>query len=441
MSTNLTRGYGLTISTVPVITRAGDTILATADSTTHNLTGAVVGSGAVVVGATSRVSGPVTHVLTGSVVGSGSIVSGSTSRAGTAVSMMAFNSRGFGLAITTDADYLTRLGPEIGSTPITGQVTHNLTGAVVGAGAVVSGVTARVGPVVHNLTGAVAGSGATVSGSLTISVLAETIVANTATGDNGPGLLYSIAQQPANAGKYLNYVLTTTPSSGTWSWNADGSFTETGAASGVYTIGFDWYANGVYGGADTSDATVYDHDLTGAVVGSGSIVSGATSRSGGSPNTHVLTGAIVGSGAVVSGTTSINRVHDLSGAVVGSGSVVRGEVSGPNYRSGGDSAAHPGWNKKAWQERKTKSDAITETISAEYARITQTPVQAPVPAGEPKAPAVVYKEPAKPIVRDNVSIDNHSESLLQYARLGIDALVERDKQAELDDEEAILLLM
>lgn len=79
-------------------------------------------------------------------------------------------------------------------------------------------------------------------------VLAETIVADTATGDDGPGHLYDDAQAPANAGKELCGAITRWPTGGTLVVLPNGEFTYTGTPD---SFDYDLYADGVAAGTAT----------------------------------------------------------------------------------------------------------------------------------------------------------------------------------------------
>lgn len=83
-----------------------------------------------------------------------------------------------------------------------------------------------------------------------VGIIASQIISETATGDNGAGLLYDEAV--ANSGKQLRIHITSSPSSGTFFVYENGSFDLVGAADGSYSIGYQYYLDNVLSGSDTA---------------------------------------------------------------------------------------------------------------------------------------------------------------------------------------------
>lgn len=158
----------------------------------------------------------------------------------------------------------------------------------------------------------VTAGGRRILGVPTVGILSATIASETAGGDQGPGLLYDEAINPANAGKQLRIRITSGPGSGTLFVYENGSFNFDGAANGTYTIGYDWYADDVLGGSDTASVVVGAAPgvtLTGI---SGLTAGSATGTSAGTAN-----------GATLNGTSSLT-----AGTAIGGSGVVNGSASG-----------------------------------------------------------------------------------------------------------------
>ena len=167
-----------------------------------------------------------------------------------------------------------------------------------------------------------------------VGILAATIASQTATGDNGPGLLYDDAINPANAGKQLRLVVTSPPSAGVFFAYENGSFDFSGAPDGSYTIGYNVLADKVFIGSDTATVVV------GAV---SATAPGATLTGAGSISAGVATGGATGDatapGVTLSGTSSIsagsatgNQDATAPGATLtGSSSLSAGTASNGSY--------------------------------------------------------------------------------------------------------------
>lgn len=132
-----------------------------------------------------------------------------------------------------------------------------------------------------------------------VGILAETIASETSTGTNGPGLLYDESINPANAGKQLRIRITSLPSAGNIFVYENGAFDFWDAPAGTYYVGYDWYADDVFGGADT--ATIVVGAADGAA--SGVTLTGTSSISTGSASGNVSSAV---SGVTLTGTSSIS---------------------------------------------------------------------------------------------------------------------------------------
>lgn len=151
-------------------------------------------------------------------------------------------------------------------------------------------------------------SGRRILGVHTSGILASTIVAQTATGDNGPGLLYDDASLVGNAGKELRCVVVTPPSSGSLFVYENGSFELTGAVDGAYSVGYSLFVDGVQTLSDVASITVGTVSGT-AGAGTGT---GVSSGSGGS-----AVGGISAAPAVFIGITTDAPVFSGSAYVPG----------------------------------------------------------------------------------------------------------------------------
>lgn len=162
-----------------------------------------------------------------------------------------------------------------------------------------------------------------------VGILAATIASQTASGTNGAGLLYDESINPANSGKQLRIDITSIPGSGTLFVYENGSFDFDGAANGTYSIGYDWYADDVLGGADTATVVV------GAADGSatGATLTGVSSISAGSAYGTAAGAAagvtLNGASTLVVGSASGTAAGAAAGVTLtGTSTVVVGGASG-----------------------------------------------------------------------------------------------------------------
>lgn len=162
-----------------------------------------------------------------------------------------------------------------------------------------------------------------------VGILAATIAANTATGDNGPGLLYDDSLLAGNSGKQLRCRIT--GYTGTLSKlfvNEDGSFTLTGEADGSYTISYAVDADVVQVLTDTATVNV---GVVNASVGAAT----GTSTGTGTGGTATVNQTGNASGGTGTGTGS-GTGGDAIGHGVGDAVAAGGSGSGAGTGSGGD---------------------------------------------------------------------------------------------------------
>lgn len=167
----------------------------------------------------------------------------------------------------------------------------------------------------------VSAGGRRVLGTPNVGILAATIASETFGGDQGPGLLYDEASNPANAGKQLRIDITTLPGDGDLFVYENGAFDFDGAANGTYTIGYDWYADDVLGGSDTATIVVGAADGSAA----GATLTGTSSLSAGTATGGTSTVNGSASGATLAGASSLSA-GAATGAAAGTapGAVLSG---------------------------------------------------------------------------------------------------------------------
>ena len=174
----------------------------------------------------------------------------------------------------------------------------------------------------------------------TVGILAATIASETASGSNGPGLLYDEASNPANAGKQLRIRITSLPGSGALFVYENGAFDFGGAANGTHVIGYDVDADDAFLSSDTASIVVGAADGSAA----GATLTGTSSLTAGSAQG---TAAGTAPGATVTGSSSLSAGSATggSGAVDGSSTGVTLTGTGSLYTgsaSGNQGATAPG---------------------------------------------------------------------------------------------------
>lgn len=172
--------------------------------------------------------------------------------------------------------------------------------------------------------------GRRILGTWHVGIQAATIAAETATGDNGPGLLYDESINPTNAGKQLRCRVTSysgTP--GKLFVFENGSLQIIGEADGAYTIGYAVDADGVQVSTDTAPVAV------GPVSASAPAGTGTSTGSGtGGAAVGLSTGAGVAPGGIGQGVGS-----GTGGVATGGGSITAPGGTGTSIGSGQGGAA------------------------------------------------------------------------------------------------------
>jgi hypothetical protein len=167
-----------------------------------------------------------------------------------------------------------------------------------------------------------------------VGILAATIASQTATGDNGPGLLYDESINPANAGKQLRLVVTSPPSAGVFFAYENGSFDFSGAPDGSYSVGYNVLADNVLIGSDTATFTVGAVSATApgvTLTGTSSILAGGATG-GAAGDASAPGAALSGVSSISAGSATGNQDATAPGATLtGSSSIAAGAASNGSY--------------------------------------------------------------------------------------------------------------
>lgn len=133
------------------------------------------------------------------------------------------------------------------------------------------------------------------------------------------------------------------------------------------------------------------------------------------------------------GATAGSALVDYSGLATGTAAQHLLADNARTAKVGGDDVPrHTGWNKAAWKKKQKREEAITETIESTYRKLIGVE-PAPVVVAELKAE--IRKTP------EIAQIDYTQEMrLIEWLSAQIDQVRQRHLD-ELDDEEAILLLL
>ena len=113
-------------------------------------------------------------------------------------------------------------------------------------------------------------------------------------------------------------------------------------------------------------------------------------------------------------------------------------ISSATDKVGGDDAFHQGWDKEAWKKKQKREDALAETIEATYRKIMgiePDPVVVEAIAEEVHQESPV--EAKKPATFDYSGV----AEWLQAQEAIVAQIVAKRLEDELDDEEALLLLL
>ena len=196
--------------------------------------------------------------------------------------------------------------------------------------------------------------GRRILGTPNVGLLASQIISETATGDNGAGLLYDEAL--ANTNKQLRLNITSTPSSGSLFVYENGSFELTGAADGSYAISYQYFVDNVLGGSDTATVTV------GAANASASAGTGTSTGSG---TGGAATGQVAGSGAADGGVGTSTGTGSGGLATAGNSASAPGGVGTYiGIGSGGRARGSNGLAPTVF----VKASGIYEQVSAVYVK-------------------------------------------------------------------------
>lgn len=196
--------------------------------------------------------------------------------------------------------------------------------------------------------------GRRILGTPNVGLLASQIISETATGDNGAGLLYDEAL--ANTNKQLRLNITSTPSSGSLFVYENGSFELTGAADGSYAISYQYFVDNVLGGSDTATVTV------GAANASASAGTGTSTGSG---TGGAATGQVAGYGAADGGVGTSTGIGLGGLATAGNSASAPGGVgTSIGIGSGGRARGSNGLAPTVF----VKASGIYEQVSAVYVK-------------------------------------------------------------------------
>lgn len=176
--------------------------------------------------------------------------------------------------------------------------------------------------------------GSVVCGNRGLGVTGAYVIANTATGANGPGVLYNCFDAGDEA-KEFRAMVSAPPASGTFFMYEDGSFTLTAPADGAFSLVFSLYVDGVLIGSVTNPITVGSGAATvsGSIAGiSLSAVNGAATATG---TTRRISLTLYTAGTAAASVSNISAAMWISGKP-GSFS------SAPNFQASGLATAFDG---------------------------------------------------------------------------------------------------
>ena len=198
--------------------------------------------------------------------------------------------------------------------------------------------------------------GRRILGTPNVGLLASQIISETATGDNGAGLIYDAAL--LNPGKELRLRVTSMPSAGIVSIAENGAITAdfAGAPDGLYTLGYDEFVDNVFWRTDTSAFAV------GAVNVSASAGTGTSTGIG---TGGVATGQVAGAGAADGGVGTSTGTGSGGLATAGNSASAPGGVGTYiGIGSGGRARGSNGLAPTVF----VKASGIYEQVSAVYVK-------------------------------------------------------------------------
>ena len=129
-------------------------------------------------------------------------------------------------------------------------------------------------------------------------ILASQILAETETGDHGPGALYNEAQQAEYVGKRLRMRVSNYPTVGTLRVEENGSYTGTGLSSGSNVFSYTLYVDGVLQAGSATLTINVGGVATVSAVTADTVFSGVAAV-GGRTAIAAVTAAVVFSGGAV----------------------------------------------------------------------------------------------------------------------------------------------
>jgi len=170
-----------------------------------------------------------------------------------------------------------------------------------------------------------------------VGVLAATIAAETAEGDQGPGILYNESIDPAYAGKYLRAWITNPPTVGTLLIAENGAIEGYDLPVGTHVFNYDLIVNDANDSSSSFTVTVGVVDA----VAEGGVGVGAGSGTGGEALGQIAGTADGGTGSGTGSGTGGDAAGEVSataegGAGVGTGSGTGGDAIG---EAGGSATA------------------------------------------------------------------------------------------------------
>ena len=180
-------------------------------------------------------------------------------------------------------------------------------------------------------------NGRRVLGTPYVGLLAAQIAAETAAGDQGPGLLYDESIDPANAGKRLRLRITAWPSAGTLYVAENGAALFSGAPDGTYTAVYAVDADGSQIKTDTAIFSVGSVSVTApgvTLTGTASLIPGAAA---GQQNSTAAGATLVATAMLIPGTATVNQPGTAPGVTLTvTATLAPGSATGTNA---GDAAA------------------------------------------------------------------------------------------------------
>lgn len=190
-----------------------------------------------------------------------------------------------------------------------------------------------------------------------VGVLAETIAAETAEGDQGPGILYNESIDPAYVGKYLRAWITNPPTVGSLIVAENGAIEGYDLPVGIHEFAYDLIVNDAYDSASSFtvsvgvvDATASGVTLTGTATLTAGTASGEISASASGVALAGTSGLTAGSAEAINPGTAQGVVLTCSSVLTVGAAVGNQNASAPGVEiigyttlnAGSASALNPG---------------------------------------------------------------------------------------------------